>query len=50
MKNCSQRKMMVDLHLEQRYDESTMQFLNRFTKVAGQIHDLDSKQAASFFI
>ena len=41
---------MADLHLEQRYDESTRQFLGRFTEVANQIQDLDSKQAANFFM
>ena len=41
--NCLQKKMMTDLHLEQTYNENTMQFLARFTEVAEQIHDLDSK-------
>ena len=31
--NYPQKKTMADLHLEQRYDESTRQFLSRFMKV-----------------
>ncbi len=31
--NCPQWMTIVDLHLEQRYDESTRQFLDRFVEV-----------------
>ena len=41
---------MVDLHLESRYDENTMKFLDRFTKVTKQIDDLDSRQPANDFV
>ena len=41
---------MADLHLEKRYEKSARQFLYRFTEVTEQIHDLDSKQAANFFV
>ena len=35
---------------KERYDENTRKFLSRFIEVAKQIHDLDSKQAANFFV
>ena len=44
------KKTMVDLQLEQRYDENTRQFIDRFTEVTKQIHGLDSRQVANFFI
>ena len=48
--NCPQQMTIVDLHLEQRYGESTRQFLDRFTEVTEQVQELDSKQAANFFV
>ena len=48
--NCPQRMTIADLHLEQRYGESTRQFLDRFTEVTKQVQELDSKQAAKFFV
>ena len=48
--NCLQKMTIADLHLEQRYDENTRQFLNRFTKVTEQVHELNSNQAANFFV
>ena len=41
---------IADLHLEQRYDESTRQFLDRFTEITEQVQELDSRQAANFFV
>ena len=41
---------IADLHLEQRYGESTRQFLDQFTEVTEQVQELDSKQAAKFFV
>ena len=42
--------MMVDLYLEQLYDRTPRQFINRFSEVLNQIQDLDSRQVAKFFI
>ena len=41
---------IADLHLEQRYGESTRKFLDRFTEVTEQVQELDSKQVANFFV
>ena len=35
--NCPQQMTIADLHLEQRYGESTRQFLDRFTEVTEQV-------------
>ena len=48
--NCTQKMTIVDLRLEQRYGESTRQFLDRFTEATEQVQELDSKQAASVFV
>ena len=48
--NCPQQMTIANLHLEQRYGESTRQFLDRFTEVTEQVQELDSKQAANFFV
>ena len=31
--NCPPKKTVADLHLEQRYDENTRKFLDKFTEV-----------------
>ena len=41
---------MADLHVEQRYNDNTRQFLDRFTEVTEQIHELDLRQVANFFV
>ena len=48
--NCPQQMTIVDLNLEQKYGESTRQFLNQFTEVTKQVQELNSKQVANFFV
>ena len=48
--NCPQQMTIADLHLEQKYGESTRQFLDRFTEVTEQVQELDSKQSANIFV
>ena len=48
--NCPQKMTIANLHLEQRYDESTRKFFDKFIEVTERVQELDSKQAANFFI
>ena len=48
--NYPQRMTIADLYPEQRYDESTRKFFDRFIEVTEQVQELDSKQATNFFI
>ena len=41
---------MADLYMDQRYDETTRDYLARFMDLTSQIFDLDSRQVANLFI
>ena len=48
--NCPQQMTIADLHLEQKYDQSTRKFLDQFTEVTEQVQELDSKHVQKIFV
>ena len=45
-----QQRSMAELYMDQRYDETTRDYLTRLMNLTSQIFDLDSKQAANLFV
>ena len=45
-----QQRSMENLYMDQRYDEASRDYLERFMNLTSQIFDLDSRQAVNLFV